>query len=66
MCLSACPEMREHESIKMLMQALGVQGDCILVPSGSKTNFCVKAQRRTVFTNLDRVFTMQFRVSLRI
>ena len=37
-------------------------GDCTLTQNGSKYNFCVKAQRRTVYTNLDRVFTMQFLV----
>ena len=41
--------------------SFGVPGDCTLVQNHfSKVNFCVKAQRRTVFTNLDRVFTMQF------
>ena len=42
-------------------------GDCTLTRvgvSGSNYNFCVKAHRRTVFTNLDRVFTMQFLVRL--
>lgn len=42
-------------------------GDCTLTRvgvSGSNYNFCVKAHRRTVFTNLDRVYTMQFLVRL--
>lgn len=40
-------------------------GDCTLTTgSGGAVNFCVKAQRRTVFTNLDRVYTMKFLVSL--
>ena len=42
-------------------------GDCILVAgtgaAAGKYNMCVKAQRRTVFTNLDRVYTMKFLVS---
>lgn len=39
-------------------------GDCTITTSGSKVNFCVKAIRRTTFTNLDRVFTMKFLVRL--
>ena len=39
-------------------------GDCTLTQNGAKYNFCVKAHRRTVFTNLDRVYTMKFLVSL--
>ena len=35
----------------------------MLVPDSGKYHFCVKAQRRTVFTNLDRVFTLTFNVS---
>jgi hypothetical protein len=37
-----------------------VPGDCTLVKDGNKYNFCILAIRRTVYTNLDRVFTMQF------
>ena len=37
-------------------------GDCTLTQDGAKYNLCVKAHRRTVFTNHDRVFTMQFLV----
>ena len=43
---------------------LGVSpGDCTLVQDRGKYNFCVLASRRTVYTNLDRVFTMQFLAS---
>ena len=45
-----------------------LSGDCILTADNSdetvatKYNFCVKAHRRTTYTNLDRVFTMTFTV----
>lgn len=41
----------------------GALGDCTLAEENGKYNFCVKAQRRTTFINIDRVFTMQFLAS---
>lgn len=42
-------------------------GDCTLTSfqkNGREIfNLCVRAQRRTVYTNTDRVFTMRFNVS---
>lgn len=42
---------------------LSQAGDCVLYQDGSKYNLCVLAERRTAYTNSDRVYQVNFLVT---